>query len=163
MERLKIQKQLLLSVRRLLPARVERRGSAVAAERRPEHLLVLEQCGAVEMQLRTLYSHQDVPSVTSSWTACRAMSTLSITCLPCLSLFAAGDCRSTMDSPPCTCCKAPVKQFLAPIRSPFFQYCSPNGLFDLLRDIALFPPGFLHTMSLKIAISEVIKFIHELL
>lgn len=28
--------------------------------------------------------------------------------------------------PPCTCCRAPVKQFLAPIRSPFFQYCSPN-------------------------------------
>ena len=28
--------------------------------------------------------------------------------------------------PRCTCCRAPVKQFLAPIRSPFFQYCSPN-------------------------------------
>lgn len=28
--------------------------------------------------------------------------------------------------PHCTCCKAPVKQFLAAIRSPFFQYCSPS-------------------------------------
>lgn len=33
---------------------------------------------------------------------------------------------SLSSCPHCTCCKAPVKQFLAPIRSPFFQYCSPN-------------------------------------
>lgn len=148
--------------------------------------------------------------------------------------------------PQCTCCKAPVKQFLAPIRSPFFQYCSPNVfqpstrpgssftarerhssatvlksgatfrhrpfcsrnsalclkwsrntemqqmwtifyklkrqkrccvsttftfcllqllqcLFYLLRDVALFPPSFLHAVSLKIAISEIIQVIHELL
>lgn len=44
-----------------------------------------------------LYSHQDVPSVTSSWTACRAMSTLSITCFACAALSAAGSCLSTMD------------------------------------------------------------------
>lgn len=49
---LQILQQLLLSLRRLLPAWVERRGSAVAAERRPEHLLILEQSGPVEMQLR---------------------------------------------------------------------------------------------------------------
>ncbi len=47
-----ILEQLLLSLRRLLPARVERSGSAVAAERRAEHLLILEQSGPVEMQLR---------------------------------------------------------------------------------------------------------------
>ena len=49
---LQILQQLPLSLRRLLPARVERCRSAVAAERRPEHLLVLEQSGSVEMQLR---------------------------------------------------------------------------------------------------------------
>lgn len=152
--------------------------------------------------------------------------------------------------PHCTCCKAPVKQFLAPTRSPFFQYCSPNvfqpstrpgssftarerhssatalksgavfrhlpfcsrnstlclrwstgnrkkntdtvgvndilanyrlkcccvnttltffllqllqRLFHLPCDVALFLPSFLHTVSLKIAISEIIQLIHQLL
>lgn len=32
-----------------------------------------------------------------------------------------------------TCCKAPLKQFLAPVRSPFFQYCSPNMFQPLTR------------------------------
>lgn len=49
---LQISQQLLLSLRRLLPAWVQRRGSAIAAERGPKHLLVLEQSGSVEMQLR---------------------------------------------------------------------------------------------------------------
>ncbi len=47
-----ILQQLLLLLYRLLPARVERRGSAVAAQRGPEHLLILEQNGAVVVQLR---------------------------------------------------------------------------------------------------------------
>lgn len=49
---LQILQQLLLFLWRLLPARVERRGSAVASKRRPKHLLILEQSGSVEMQLR---------------------------------------------------------------------------------------------------------------
>lgn len=43
------------------------------------------------------YSHQDVPSATSNWTACRASSTLSSTCLPGAALSATGSCRNTMD------------------------------------------------------------------
>lgn len=46
-----ILQQLLLLLYRLLPARVECRGSAVAAQRRPEHLLILKQSGSVEMQV----------------------------------------------------------------------------------------------------------------
>ena len=44
------------------------------------------------------YSHQDVPSLTSSCTACLAMSTLSNTRLPCSwSPPSGGSCLSTMD------------------------------------------------------------------
>lgn len=44
------------------------------------------------------YSHQEVPSLTSSCTACLAMSTLSNTCLPCSwSPPSDGSCLSTMD------------------------------------------------------------------
>lgn len=49
---LQILQQLLLPHRRIPHAGLQCRRSAVTLQRRPKHLLILEQCGPVEVQLR---------------------------------------------------------------------------------------------------------------